>query len=143
MSDTTQKWKAFPNGESQKKHAIQSSYAGCPFLNENYEKLGIPGVIAGVEDRLCDMIPINDVESFATNFLELIKIGDDLMPKYFEFCLWILLDKTHGVRQFTKRNSPEYLLITQYSELLIQAINGNVPSEDEWRHSIPSPSQAE
>lgn len=114
---------------------------GCTVhLNDNahaaYEsQLGIPQVIARLEDRIFEGMKNGDSKTFPRRFLEAIPVGADLSLVWPRFAVWLLVDEEHGVRRHTKRDSAQWVAISRVAELYAQTINGEKVTIDEWREA--------
>jgi hypothetical protein len=68
-------------------------------------ELGIPEVLARLEDALFEQIPRRNRDAWLAwpeEFLAAIKPGADLAPVWPQWAVWMLLDETHGVIRHAK-----------------------------------------
>jgi hypothetical protein len=71
-----------------------------------YEKeLGIPIILAKLEDRIFEGLPNSSAKHFPIDFLTAIPVGVDLSNVWKEFIIWVLTDYQHGVVTRTKNEA--------------------------------------
>ena len=79
---------------------------GCTVHSDNhaaYEtELGVPRVLARLEDGLFERLPNGQALAWPAQFLEAIPVGADLSLVWPQFAVWLLVDPTDGVIQFAK-----------------------------------------
>ena len=82
---------------------------GCTIHSSNhasYEtELGIPRIIARLEDGIFENLPNDLAKTWPRRFLEAIPVGADLSMVWPRFAVWLLLDKKYGVIQFAKTDA--------------------------------------
>jgi hypothetical protein len=66
-------------------------------------ELGIPRILARLEDRLFEAMAIADAKGWPERFLVAIPIGADLSLVWPRFAVWMLTDPAAGVIRFAKR----------------------------------------
>jgi hypothetical protein len=90
---------------------------GCTVHSDDhgaYEKqLGIPRVLARLEDGLFEALPNGDAMLWPERFLSAIQPGADLSLIWPRFAVWMLVDEKWGVLQFA---------LTEKSKTSIQAV---------------------
>jgi hypothetical protein len=97
--------------------------------HDNYEtELGIPTLLAYLEDRIFENLPNDLAMTWPLRFLEAIGVGTDLELVWPKFAHWLLVDPDHGVVRFNKHQS-----ILDAASLLNRWIDGNKPDLSEWR----------
>lgn len=107
---------------------------GCTIHSGNHrayeEELGIPMVLARLEDSIFEGLP-NDIErTWPLRFLESINVGADLSKVWPKFAIWLLTDKTYGVVQFAKPKGIKEL-INNVSNLYLRSLKEKI-TKDEW-----------
>ena len=71
--------------------------------HSNYEtELGIPKVIARLEDNIFEKLPNELAKEFPLQFLSAINVGADLSNVWRYFTIWLLTDAEYGMLQFAK-----------------------------------------
>ena len=80
---------------------------GCTIHSSNhtdYEKLlGIPRIIARLEDNIFEQLPNELAMTWPRRFLEAVPVGADLSMVWPKMAVWLLTDPIWGVLQFAKR----------------------------------------
>jgi hypothetical protein len=80
--------------------------AGCTVhsrSHESYEsELGIPRILARLEDRIFEGLPNEKAKEFPIQFLEAVPVGVDLEPVWRKFMIWLLIDENEGVIRHAK-----------------------------------------
>jgi hypothetical protein len=80
--------------------------AGCTVhsrSHESYEsELGIPRILARLEDRIFEGLPNEKAKEFPIQFLDAIPVGVDLEPVWRKFMIWLLIDENEGVIRHAK-----------------------------------------
>ena len=94
------------------------------------DELGIPRVIARLEDRIFEGLPNDEAKTFPLEFLEAIPLGVDLAPVWKKFLVWLLIDTEHGVINFTKDEKIKGK-IQEAAKLIEGSIAGKNISENE------------
>lgn len=93
---------------------------GCTIhssFHKKYEnELGIPMILARLEDRIFENLPDDRAKIWPYEFLNCIHIGVDLSNIWPKFACWLLTDKKHGVIQYanTKKQKEIIRLISDY-----------------------------
>lgn len=67
-------------------------------------ELGIPIMLANLEDLIFEALSVEDSKDFPINFLSAIPIGKDLSNIYKHFFIWLLADPNDGVIKFSETN---------------------------------------
>ena len=94
-----------------------------------YEReMGIPQVLARLEDRIFEGLELSEAKKWPVEFLESISVGADLSLVWSHFAIWILTDPEHGVSRFNKSTA-----ITDVAALYQLQIDGKNPTIEEWR----------
>lgn len=79
---------------------------GCTVHSRNHEsyesELGIPRVLAYLEDGIFEGLPNEKAKEFPIQFLEAIPVGVDLEPVWRKFMIWLLIDENEGVIRHAK-----------------------------------------
>ena len=69
----------------------------------SYEsELGIPRILARLEDTIFEGLPNEEAKEFPIRFLEAIPVGVDLDPVWRKFMIWLLVDENEGVIRHAK-----------------------------------------
>ena len=68
-------------------------------------ELGIPAVLAHLEDRIFDGLPPDRAKLWPEQFLSSIGVGADLSGIWPQFAVWLLTDPEHGVIRFADDRS--------------------------------------
>ena len=98
------------------------------------ERLGIPLVLARLEDRIFEGLPIEWAKHWPTRFAKAIPIGADLSLVWPKFALALLTDPEMGVIGFTKREQAK-AAIQGVASLFAARISGSNPSAAQWREA--------
>ncbi|MES2395631.1 MAG: hypothetical protein V4549_06495 [Bacteroidota bacterium] len=88
---------------------------GCTIHDSNhgsYEtELGIPRIIARLEDRIFEGLPNAEAKEFPLQFLSCIPVGVDLKNVWREFMVWLLVDEKTGVIRHAKTEQTKEAII--------------------------------
>ena len=106
---------------------------GCTIHSDNhysYEtELGIPTVLARLEDGLFESLPNGQAKHWPEHFLDVIPVGADLSLVWPSFAHWLLLDAEHGVIRFSLGFPDVRKAIEVVGMLFKQRLDGEVISE--------------
>ncbi len=110
---------------------------GCTIHGEShaaYEtELGIPQIVARLEDRIFEGLPKLKARDWPVRFLASIKCGADLSMIWPVFAEWLMFDETHGVLKYAKWQQTKDA-ITTVGELYREWIKtGTKPEIERWR----------
>jgi len=94
-------------------------------------ELGIPSILARLEDRIFEGLSVEDSKGFPISFLRAIPAGADLSNVYKKFFIWMLIDAADGVIKFAKKEATK-LAITNVANLLAKSLLEKV-TFDEFR----------
>jgi hypothetical protein len=97
------------------------------------DELGIPRMIASLEDRIFEGLSNGEAKEFPLKFLKAIKPGADLslvVPKFF---VWLLTDPKDGVIRFARPDGK--IAIQRVADLYQKKIDGKSVSEATWRYA--------
>ena len=76
-------------------------------LYKEYElQLGIPRILAHIEDRIFEKLTIDEAKNFAVNFLKVIPVGADLTHVWEHFMAWLMEDILGRPR---RKELPDYV----------------------------------
>jgi len=79
---------------------------GCTIhsgYHQAYEiELGIPRILAHLEDRIFESLPNGQAQQWPEQFLQAIPVGADLSSVWPRFAIWMLTDADFGAIQFAK-----------------------------------------
>ena len=106
---------------------------GCTVHSDSHRsyetELGIPRVIARLEDRIFEGMSNDQAKDFPLKFLEAINVGADLSLVWYKFLVWLLDDPTEGVGRYIKREKPAFdKAVANYKKI----IEGESISLAEW-----------
>jgi hypothetical protein len=108
---------------------------GCTIHGSNHSRyeneLGIPRILARLEDRIFEGMPNGDSKEFPLRFLCAIEPGADLSLVWYQFAHWLLVDPEDGVIQFSKTDKTKKA-INQVAELYGRAARGLRVEKHEW-----------
>lgn len=90
--------------------------------------LGIPQIIARLEDRIFEALQNGDSQSWPERFTSAIRPGSDLTMVWPKFALWLL---TEEVPQHTK-NKRSLAALTDVAALYREWIDKSKPSTERW-----------
>lgn len=87
---------------------------GCTIHSNDhlkYEKeLGIPMLLAGLEDGIFESLPNERAKMWPEEFLTAIKVGSDLSEVWPKFAVWLLTDEKYGVIKYAKTEKQKYTI---------------------------------
>ena len=108
---------------------------GCTIHGSDHGKyeteLGIPRILAKLEDVLFERMANGHAKEFPLQFLSAIKVGSDLSIVWPKFAHWMLLDSEHGVIRFAKKENTKQA-IQRVGELYGLKVSGKEPTKQEW-----------
>jgi hypothetical protein len=108
---------------------------GCTIHGSNHSlyetELGIPRIIARLEDGIFEALPNDLAMTWPIRFLEAITPGSDLSMVWPRFAIWLLADPKDGVIRFATDKTK--LKIEKVAHLYLQWIRGDKPKKSEWR----------
>jgi len=128
------KWKGCAVACSLRSLAILNKEPLVTEYNQHadYEtKLGIPRVIARLEDRIFEGLDVKEAKKFPAQFAAAIKPGADLSLVWPKFAVWLLVDKKDGVLQYAKSDK-SIKAITRVAELYSKVIAGEQVEIQTW-----------
>lgn len=116
----------------------KGSAVGCtlekydPLAYEN--KLGIPQVLARLEDGIFENLPDENAMDWPEMFLTVIPVGVDLSFVWPKFAVWILIDDTDGILKYaqTKQERESIKLV---AKLYQKQAEGKKVSLKQWNHA--------
>ena len=108
---------------------------GCTIHGSDHScyetELGIPRILARLEDRIFEGMRNGDSKEFPLRFLSAIEPGADLSLIWYQFAHWLLVDKTDGVLRFAKTDRTKEAIIGVAS-LFNRAQQGLTVEAIEW-----------
>ena len=108
---------------------------GCTLHSKNHsayeDELGIPMVLARLEDRIFEGMSNETAKDFPIRFLESIQVGADLSMVTYKFMHWLLVNDEYGVINFTKREESK-AAIQAVADKFTKVIDGETVTHDEW-----------
>ncbi len=100
-------------------------------IHGRYEtQLGIPRIIARLEDRVFEGMPIDAAKEWPLTFIEAVPVGVNLENVWRKFMIWLLIDDTAGVIKFAKKEDSRQA-IGNVAEAFARSLETTV-SRDEW-----------
>ncbi len=108
---------------------------GCTLHGDShadYEtELGIPRIIARLEDGIFEQLPNDLAKTWPRRFLECIKPGADLSMVWPKFAAWMLTDEEWGVIKFAKSDAQRESIQT-ISDMYLFKIEGAELDAEDW-----------
>jgi len=103
-------------------------------VHARYEtKLGIPRIIAALEDLIFEKLPLKEAKKFPLMFLEAIPVGVSLENVWKHFMAWLLTDPKDGVIRFAKTDLQK-AAINNISAAFSKSIkNADSVTSTEWK----------
>ena len=93
---------------------------GCTIHSSNHlafeTELGIPKVLAKLEDEIFEGLPNELAKEFPLQFLSAINVGADLLKVWNYFAIWQLTDAEYGVLQFAENKKVIQDIADAYAE---------------------------
>lgn len=106
---------------------------GCTIHSDNHKMyesdLGIPEVLAHLEDYLFEGCHIAEAQQFAINFLQTIPVGVDLSGVVWRFLHWLIMDQKEGISQGVAQ-ADEKELTHAIASLLLKACTQPVEKQE-------------
>jgi hypothetical protein len=119
------------NEEAHKGCAVGCTIHGSD--HGRYEtELGVPRLIAKLEDGLFESLPAKLAKTWPERFLEAITPGADLSQVGDRFEHWLLMDEKDGVIRFAKTDEQRKAIV-QVGELYAKRLAGEKVERKEWR----------
>lgn len=123
------------NGKDPDNPEFRGSAVGCTLHSNDttqYEsELGIPHVLACLEEGIYEGLPLDEAAHFAARFIEAIPIGADLSGVFPRFMYWLLADRDGGVvRSASERGQ---VAIENVAALFARQMVGEEVSRHEWQ----------
>ena len=111
---------------------------GCTIHGRDHRlyetELGIPRVLALLEDRIFEGMGNGDSKEFPLRFISAIDPGADLSLVWPKFANWLLLDPTDGVIKFAKTDKARRA-IRAVADLHSRAARGLQVKDEEWKRA--------
>ena len=95
------------------------------------ERLGIPLVLARLEDRIFEGLAPEEAKLWPTLFARAIPVGADMSLVWPRFAHWMLSDGTSGVIRFAKIDQTK-AAVSRVAELFAEQIAGGKVSAARW-----------
>jgi hypothetical protein len=103
--------------------------------HRRYEKeLGVPLMLARLEDRIFEGMTNGDAKEFPLRFLSAIEPGADLSLVWHQFAHWLLVDPQDGVIKYAKTDKTKDA-IQLVAELYDRAARGLLVEKKEWQRA--------
>jgi hypothetical protein len=94
-------------------------------------ELGIPRVLARLEDGIFEDLPNKLAKSWPRRFLSAINPGADLTKVWPQFAVWLLSDEEHGVIKFA-RTDEQRESIQAVADLYMYQLEGFIIDANDW-----------
>jgi len=111
---------------------------GCTIhsgYHQAYEiELGIPRILAHLEDRIFESLPNGQAQQWPEQFLQAIPVGADLSSVWPRFAIWMLTDADFGAIQFANKQE-EKVAIQNVADAYRQLLDDPETVID-WRELI-------
>lgn len=111
---------------------------GCTIEGSDHSKyeteLGIPEILARLEDGLFEEMSNEDAKKFPLQFLEAIPVGADLSQVFTKLVIWEWEDKKHGLKNIKEIKDDKELFDCCESvvELHKRVLKGEKVETNEW-----------
>jgi len=109
---------------------------GCTIEGSEHERyeteLGIPRLLARLEDGIFEGLPNERAMKFPLQFLEAVNVGVDLSSVFPKFMFWLLGDKKDGVLKYAKTDAQKKA-IKRVIALYKNKIAGKEVTQEDWR----------
>src|ERR1700743_3604931 len=89
------------NGKGCAVWCTLDKYDHAPYETE----LGIPRILAKLEDRIFEGLSVRDSKAFPLAFLKAVPVGKSLDSVWRKFFIWMLVDPQDGVIKYAKTDS--------------------------------------
>jgi hypothetical protein len=110
---------------------------GCTIHGDDHKayesELGIPEVLARLEDTMFEGMPIADSKLWPERFLSAIQVGADLSMVWPKFAVWLLGDEKDGVIRHAKTKKAK-AAIQKVVCLFESVIRDEVVTVETWRN---------
>jgi len=98
-----------------------------------YEELiGVPRLLARLEDGIFEGLPIEQARQWPARFAEAIPVGADLSRIWPQFAAWLLADPQDGIIKFA-RTDAQRTAIQHVADLYQQQLDGITVAVSDWR----------
>jgi hypothetical protein len=108
---------------------------GCTLHSGDYAayeaELGIPSVLALLEDGIFESLPSARAMAWPEEFLSAIRPGADLKAVWPQFAYWLLVDPEYGLMQFAERSKTKES-VQKVGHLYKRWIDGEKIGDDEF-----------
>ena len=105
---------------------------GCTLHSGDHKayevELGIPEVLAWLQDSIFEGLSPKDAKEFPLNFLNAVNVGSDLSQVGDKFLHWLLVDPEHGVIKYATNKKA----VQDVADLYERKINGETINRDVW-----------
>ena len=105
---------------------------GCTVHSSNHlafeTELGIPQVLAKLEDEIFEGLPNELAKEFPLQFLSAINVGADLLKVWNYFAIWLLTDAEYGILQHVKNKK----VVQDIADAYLEDITTSV-SVERWK----------
>jgi hypothetical protein len=108
---------------------------GCTIHGSDHAQyeteLGIPRVIARLEDGIFEALPNDLAQAWPARFLKAVPVGADLSNVWPQFAVWLLTDERYGVIQFANTEARRQA-IQSVADLYVLKLEGAEIDVNEW-----------
>lgn len=119
----------------------KSGVVGCTIHGDDHSRyevdLGIPEVLAYLEEIVFERLPNNEAKRFAVEFLEAIPVGADLSLVWPTVAHWLLLDPGQGVIGSAQTDETRSA-IEQVASLYGRMVHGEQIEVRDFRNAVQS-----
>jgi hypothetical protein len=91
-------------------------------------ELGIPRIIARLEDRIFERLTNGEAKAFPLRFITAVPVGKDLTPVWKKFLVWLLVDSETGAIRYAKKDETRKA-IQDVADLIEKSLLEHVTSE--------------
>jgi hypothetical protein len=114
---------------------------GCTVHNDDYPhlayetELGIPIIIARLEDHIFENLTNAKALDFPLQFLQAIPVGADLSLVWPRLAVWMLEDEKHGVLQYARDDAKATQAIRRVTALYQDLIDGKDVTANQFENA--------
>jgi hypothetical protein len=92
---------------------------------------GVPRQLSYLQDRIFEMLPIEDAKKWTVRFMSAIPEGKDLSMVTTKLLLWIFTDED-GLLKFAKKRPDVLSVFNKVASLYQRKVDGETITKDEW-----------
>jgi hypothetical protein len=110
---------------------MERNNTGTPIHQRMENEIGVPRMVARLEDRIFEGLTNGDAKKFPLRFLKAINPGADLSMVAPKFFVWLLTNPTDGIIKFAREDGKK--AIQAVADLYKEKIAGKTITEVQWR----------